>query len=194
MLPTDLPSLRVSVQCAGPVRPQLPHRLGSPPSTGVLLAVPQQAFLANPDLGNWAVLALPYLSFLLKLNLSLRKQDRNCHIWASGGNVRQADRQHLLLGRMGPCWFCREALAVLKTLEEQGWSSSLLHPGRLVVLEGVNLIPCGLCSHQPCSCCWDIWQRLSGQLYSGPEHKGVNCAELSVLPPPALPLHCTSCV
>lgn len=54
------------------------------------LALPQQAFLANPDLGNWAVLALPYLCFLLKLTLSLRKQDRNHYIWASGGNGRQA--------------------------------------------------------------------------------------------------------
>lgn len=37
------------------------------------------------------------------------------------------------------------------------------------------------------SCFWDT------QLCSGPEHKGVNCAERP-LPPPALPLHCTSCV
>lgn len=35
--------------------------------------------------------------------------------------------------------------------------------------------------------------RLCRQLCSGPVHKGVNCAERP-LPPPALPLHCTSCV
>lgn len=32
---------------------------------------------------------------------------------------------------------------MLKTLEEQGWRSSVVHPGRLVVLEGVNPIACG---------------------------------------------------
>lgn len=91
MLPTDTSLLQVlSVQCAGPARPQLPPWLGSPPPAGALLALPQQAFLANPDLGNRADLALSYLSFLLKLTLSLRKQDRNHHIWASGGNGQQA--------------------------------------------------------------------------------------------------------
>ena len=71
-------------------RPRLRPCPGSPPPDGVLLAQPQQVFLANPDLGDRAVLALPYLSFLLELTLSSRKQDRNHHIWASGGNGRQA--------------------------------------------------------------------------------------------------------
>lgn len=44
---------------------------------------PPQAFLANPDPGNRAVLALPYLSFLPKLTLNLRKRDRNCNAWVS---------------------------------------------------------------------------------------------------------------
>lgn len=124
--------------------------------------------------GNWAVLALPSLSFLLELTLSLRKQDRNCHIWASGGNSQQAAS---LAGQDGTVW------GALKMLEERGWCSCLVHPGRLLGLERVNPTPCGLCSCQPGSCCWDIWQGLLGQLCSGPAHKGVNCAELSAPSP-----------
>lgn len=74
------------------------------------LALPQQAFLANPDLGNWAVLAPPYLSFLLELTLSSRKQDRNHHIWASGGNGRQAapltGKDETVPAPQGGHWLC----------------------------------------------------------------------------------------
>lgn len=118
---------------------------------------------------NWAVLALPYLSFLLELTPSLRKQDRNCHIWASGGNSRQAAS---LAGQDGTLW------AALKMLEERGWCSCLVHPGRLLGLERVNPTPYGLCLCQPGSCCWDMCQGLLWQLHSGPALKGVNCAEL----------------
>lgn len=93
-----------------------------------------------------------------------------------------------MLGRMGACWLCRATLALLKMLEEQGWCKSLGHPGGPVVLERVNPVLCGLCSRQPCSWSWDIWQRLAGS--SGPAHKGVNCAELSApSPSPSSALH-----
>lgn len=97
-----------------------------------------------------------------------------------------ADRRHPFLGRMGLCRLCREALAVLKMLEEKGWHSCLVHLERPVGLEGV---PCDLCSSHPGSCCWDIRQRLGGQLRSGPVHKGVNCAERAPSPSPSSALH-----
>lgn len=114
------------MQCAGPARPQLPPQLGSPPPTGALLALPQQAFLVNPDLGNRAVLALPYLSFLLQLTLSLRKQDRNRHIWASGGNGRQAAS---LAGKDGTVLALQGLTIGRAGMAEQGWHSSLVHRG-----------------------------------------------------------------
>lgn len=130
------------MQCAGPARPQLPPWFGNPPPARALLALPQQAFLANPDLGNQAVLALPYLSFLLELTLSLRKQDRNHHIWASGGNGRQAAS---LAGKDGTVAALQGVTVGGAGMVEQGWHSSLVRPGRPVGLEGVNPIPCGLC-------------------------------------------------
>lgn len=143
MLPTDLPSLRVpSVQCAGQARPWLPSWLGSPPPAEALLALPQQAFLVNPDLGNRAVLALPYLSFLLELTLSLRKQDRNRHIWASGGNGRQAAS---LAGKDGTVLALQGVTVGGAGMAEHGWCSSLVHPGMPVGLKEVNRMLCGLC-------------------------------------------------
>lgn len=56
---------------------------------------------------------------------------------------------------------------MLNTVEEQGWRSYLLLEVRQspqVGLEGVISTPCGLCSGQPCSRCWDVGQRLGGQL------------------------------
>lgn len=59
------------------------------------------------------------------------------------------------------------------------------HPAVLLV-SAMLLLGAGTSSR-----CWDT--QLCGQLCSAPAHKGVNCAERP-LPPPALPLHCTSCV
>lgn len=55
-----------------------------------------------------------------------------------------------------------------------------------VGLEGVIPTPCGLCSHS-----WDVGQRLGGRLQ---RTKGLTVPNPSALPPPALPLHFTSCV
>lgn len=78
-----------------------------------------------------------------------------------------------------------------KVLEKQGWHGLPVHPGRAVVLEGVHPVVSAQGSHAPVSGMYGRgWVSSSAQAQ---RTKGLTVPN-SALPPPALPLLCTSCV
>lgn len=141
-----------------------------------------QAFLANPDPENWAILAVPYL---LPAQANPELGEAGQELPHLGLLLELTERQHLLLGRPALCWPCRSNRLHSCLLWE-------VHQSPWVGLAGVIPAPCGLCSCQPCSCL--LLGRGAKAGRAARAHKGVNCAELGALPPPALPLCFTSCV